>query len=274
MTVIATVLSASCVAYASDSFLTSYAVQPTLTRRKRTRQDQTKLVRVEKLRGVMGYWGLARHGSWSTLDWLRSRTTDAGRFTPEEFARELANDLSREIGRRVFKSPLQRGIGIHFTAFEYVGDYWVPELFLIMNYDDAGGVTYNKLYPDGVRCRRETYHAIFGEPHSSTHGDGDHRRKVHKELLAGRIIVFHNGDPVLFNPGAQAVQTMTEGLRDRGELVMPNTPRNYRALARIPIQLVSDVQRGFTVPSKRRVGGKIHDLSVTSGGLYRSDSGD
>ena len=121
MTVISTVITGRYTAHASDSFLTELQSDGSHTI---IEKQQTKIVRVPQFRGALAYWGLARYGkSWSTLDWLKERANDAVNYEcSEQFARDLALRLNSTLSVLKFKNPLDKGVGIHFTAYEQISD--------------------------------------------------------------------------------------------------------------------------------------------------------
>jgi hypothetical protein len=82
-------------------------------------EDQKpKLVYVKHWRGAFAFWGLARCGQWSTLDWLRSQAKHAGNFsTAENFANSIAAGLDEELGQLPLTKAVDKGIGIHFTVY-------------------------------------------------------------------------------------------------------------------------------------------------------------
>lgn len=65
-----------------------------------------------------------------------------------------------------------------------------------------------------------------------------------------------------------------EGLGRRRLLAAFARVETYRRLVRRPVEVVSRTQTEFCPKGSRLVGGKPHDLAVTPGGIYSSDSGD
>ena len=272
MTVIATIITAHCTAHATDSYITQVRSDGS---REVLEDQQTKIVRVDKWRGAMAYWGLARHGSdWSTLDWLRKRAKESHQYpTAEEFARDLGALLSTELAKRGFQKPTDRGIGIHFTAYEQVEGYWVPELFQIRNWVDP---SYSSVRTGDLMVTRETY-ATLKNLAQREEGDRDDKRRlaVHAALhTEGRMLVYNNGDPVLFNPIATAVLGSFQQLAIRSQLRDPTDSHTHLSLVRRPVEVVSRLQVDLVKPGYRLVGGKPHDLAITSDGRFTSTTGD
>ncbi len=272
MTVIATVISRICTAHASDSLIT----------RKRTGgkheildYETTKIVHVRHWVGAMAYWGLAVHEphKWSTLDWLRQQANKANQFgSPEDFARFIGEQLNQSLSRMTFREEIEKGIGIHFTAYEWVDGYRIPELFAITNFEST---EYKSLHPDGIRVTRETYNNVVEDNSPrSEHGKPQYRHVVRKHLDTNGLLLYNNGDPLMFNSAAASIFSMFKVAAQRNILKVPTSAKAHREIARWSIELVSRMQRDFVQDGYQMVGGKPHDLSVTPNGEYESDSGD
>jgi len=204
--------------------------------------------------------------SWSTFEWLKQMAGRAGQSgNAESFANQVARELEIQLDNLQLPNDRQRGIGIHFTAYEWVKDYWVPELFLITNWTDP---SYSSVVPGGVCVTRETFGTITGIAKELCNADECQRLIVHQYLQSGRLLRFNNGDPVLFNPAVSAVMQMYETLAIRGILKSPDDPATTKALALKAIEFVSEVQSAFCREGTRRVGGRPHALCVTPNGQY------
>jgi hypothetical protein len=166
---------------------------------------------------------------------------------------------------------LDRGIGIHFSAYERVDGYWIPELFHIRNWRDT---SYSDLLREGVVSTRQTYGILTNDPNVGEHGRNCYRLHVHEYLQSGHWFLFNNGDPLLFNKAASAILSIMEELARRRLLVASARVETYRRLVRRPAEVVSRAQTDFCPEGNRLAGGKPHDLAVTPGGIYSSDSGD
>jgi hypothetical protein len=141
----------------------------------------------------------------------------AGEFpNPEEFANALAVDLNSELARLSVSKPSDKGIGIHFTAYERPDDRWIPELFLISSWE---GIPYTKVRSAGVGALRETYHTLKDIPCSPEHSKLEFRVAVHEALQAGTLFYYNNGNPQLFNPIAKAMFDSMNAFSQRGVLV-------------------------------------------------------
>ncbi|MFB3920628.1 MAG: hypothetical protein ACE145_02850 [Terriglobia bacterium] len=271
MSIVSVVITKQCTVHASDSFITKRVGRQ---KYEVLEKQQSKITRVPRWRGALSYWGLAGYngGDFSTLHWLQQRAHDAVKVpTAEEFAGALAADLSKIIGKVNFADPTDAGIGIHFTAYELISNVWIPELFLISNWQDTN---YAGVHSDGFRVSRETFHVAFDADSLPAHRDPEYRLQVHKFLHQGKILRFNNGDPILFNLAAKGLLSMFQELAARETLENPDRIDTYRAIARRPIEVVASAQRDFCRVGTRIVGGKPHDLAITPGGEYTSTTGD
>lgn len=272
MTVISTIITRHFSAHASDSFVTVRHPNGALE----VVEDQApKLVRVPAWRGIMGYWGLSRNGDdWDTLAWLRSQASGARNHeSAEAFSRAIARNLTQTLGARTFANQTDRGLGIHFTAYEWVGNRWVPELFLISNWTDP---SYGAVRAEGFAVTRETYATLKDiTDRPDHHGDPACRLEVHAALHDTPLMFrFNNGDPLLFNGVANAILNSFLLLSSRGHLHQPTAAATHLSIARRPVEVVSRLVADFVEPGRRLVGGKPHDLAVSPGGTYESTTRD
>lgn len=269
MTVISTIITRHYTAHASDSFVTIRRPNGFL---EVVEKQAPKLIRVPAWRGVMGYWGLAQHGDdWNTLAWLRGQAGRAGDYaSAADFSMSVAENLTRALSERAFATPQDRGLGIHFTAYEWIDNRWVPELFVFSNWTDA---TYTIVQPGGFRLTRETYAALKGRP--DDRGEPACRLEVHAALHDSPLMfLFNNGDPVLFNPIADAILTSFRELSRRGQLQDPTSAATHLSIVRRPVEVVANLVTDLVAPGKRLVGGRPHDLAVSPGRVYESTTGD
>lgn len=88
------------------------------------------------------------------------------------------------------------------------------------------------------------------------------------------MLIFNNGDPIMFNSAAKAILDGFSILRQRGDVANPDTIDTHLSLVRAPVDIVSSLQRDFCREGRRRVGGRPHDLAITPGGIYHSRTGD
>ncbi len=270
MTVISTIISRHCIAIATDSLLTEKHPY------KATEWERSKIVPIPKLRAAACYWGLAYHGNWSTYDWLRIQALRAGECASlEEFANAIRDELEQVLNGFRFRNPLNGGVGIHIAGYEDVNGCWIPELFVCSNYRNE---TYKQLCC--LHVTRETYLLALElknrpEPWTTEQGrDPETRRQVYDYLRTGRLMIFNNGDPEIYNRVASGVLGSAQVLAARGWLRDPDDVRIYRVLAQQPIKAISDMERAFCREDKRIVGGRPHDLVILSSGEYVSTSGD
>jgi len=271
MSVISAIITRICTVHASDSLITQRQADG-VYEVKETRKP--KIVRIPHWRGAIAYWGLAQVDAlrWSTVQWLEDWSTRARDCTtPEDFANATAVELAKVLSCMKFRREAERGLGMHFSAYERVGEYWIPELFLISNWLDT---TYRAVRPEGLVVTRETFHAVSNEPPQERHRETTYRLKVHRFLNEGNILSYNNGDPGLYNSAAIGFFAMFQQLAGRGALANPEAVETWTSMARRPIEIVGKAQRDFCPRGRRLVGGKPHDLAVTPAGIYTSTTGD
>jgi len=269
MTVITTLFAARHTVHVTDSLITSRRMDGT---KEPLEWEKTKIVPVPAFRGAVVYWGLAQLGGWSTLEWLQARRAEADRFPfPEAFAQDLARRLEAELSRMTFTVETDKGIGLHFTAYERIEDRWIPELFLVSNWGDP---TYTFLRPTGVGCSREAHHIVSGQDPDPSDAIPERRRLVAQHLNRGGWIWYNNGDPVLFNGAANTILSMLETFAKRRVLAPIFDTDAFIRLTQAPVEFVSRVQQDFCAAGQRLVGGRIHNLAISDAGDYTSTSGD
>jgi len=186
----------------------------------------------------------------------------------EEFASSLASNLSDELDRILPGNPLTKGFGIHLTGFEHSQNHRIPEMFLISNFD---GMEYVKL-KDSIICERHLYPLVPSDASSRSDDLETQREAIASFLDAGNIFLFNNGDPELFTPISAGYHDGIKRLRTRNRS-RTLTKEHYREMSRAPVEIISKMQRSFSPIGKRLVGGKIHDLVITSSGQFSSTSG-
>jgi hypothetical protein len=258
---------------ASDSFVTQTLANG---KRMRVESEASKLVRVPAFRGVMAYWGLATLGSdWDTKRWLTTVARLAGNYgSAEEYALGLANLLNKGLARRSLVA--KSGLGIHFTAYEPIDGYRIPELSVITNWRDA---SYSKIEPTGFYVTRETYRTLLqlNIEHrlTSEHRSEANRRQVHEALHEKAVMFrFNNGDPAIFNPIGNAAFETFATLYQRGDLRHAQSADTHLSLVRRPIELVSKLLIDLAVTKSRVIGGRPHAIAVNPHGQYFSNTGD
>ena len=262
MTVVAAIITSHYTAHASDSFITERQTNGTFIVKE---SQQSKLVRVEAWRGVMAYWGLAYFGKWNTFDWLQAKANDAGTYkSPQAFADALAAELTAEAKTRVRSANM--GIGIHFTAYEYLEGYWIPELFLVSNWADLSYTSCRPVFT----ATRETFGTHKGVvERSKDDGNLDRRRAVHSALLNHKVLFhYNNGDTLFLNSIAHSIFCTFGLLLQRGQLRDPTTVQTHLSLVRRPVEIASKLLSDLAQPGLIVIGGKPHDLAVSPHGQY------
>lgn len=266
MTVISTIINRSGTVHATDSLITVLEKDKTRTPKE---WEKSKIVRVKAWRGAISYWGLAIHKghNWNTSEWLQEQSDSADGFaSAEEFAADISEKLNEVIGTMVFEREIDKGIGLHFTTYERVCDYWVPELFLITNF---GGANHSVVSDSGVKMNRHTYHTVVNVPPTLEHREEHCRQTVHAHIHEARnMIIYNNGDPLMFNVAVRSIFDLFAVASNRGLLSDVDDLTKYLKMARRPIEIVSEAQQDFYKPDQRVVGGRPHALGITPSGEY------
>jgi hypothetical protein len=97
----------------------------------------------------------------------------------------LADDLTAALRSLSFEDRLECGIGMHFSSYERVNNYWVPELFHIRNWENEA---YSGVW-DEIVVTRETFGASQGTRERSAADSGSARRlAVHNALQDGMML--------------------------------------------------------------------------------------
>src|SRR5579875_2397454 len=134
MTVISTLLTRSCTVHCTDSFITARKISGSGFDYLETKQS--KIIAVEHYKGAMSYFHLALQPAdnpkWNTFDFLNDCALREKKPTqPEEFAMLVRDRLNSEA--MPYCKQANMGIGIHFTAYEEIEGYSIPEMFYISN---------------------------------------------------------------------------------------------------------------------------------------------
>lgn len=203
------------------------------------------------------------------LDWLTSRAQQANQFnSPDLFANWLTNQLDAWL--QTVAGPLQnKGVGLHFSAYEQLPFGSVPEMFWITNWNGAYVVQ-----PHPVAQRQTiisvTQSAQIPAPNQP---DINERQSVRQHLQgAFNFLSYNHGDHQLFNQQASAILNSALVLRARGVLIA-NRIEYAGRLALMPVEAVCNMQRRLSRPGTRAVGGRPHNLIITPNGQYSSTTG-
>ncbi len=278
MTVIATLINKYCCAFATDSLITfvnkeAYSSEKINETFFKKEYIKPKIIPIRRFSGALAYYGLARiNNSWSMFDWLTDQVRIANQCTtPVEFANHLQDAMSNVLKRFNFEPEYLKGMGIHFSAYEIINGLRIPELFVIRN---INGTHYQELYPDGIRVYRSTYDEIPDEEQipNNEQGAKECRMKVYDYLQSGGAFLFNNGDPDMFMSCFQGLRTLFTLANRRGILSTPNNTKAFRKIIEIPVRSIIQFHNDFITESQRKVGGKIHSVSITPNGQYESDT--
>ena len=162
MSVVSAVISKVGTAHASDSFITERKADGTYHVRE---SKQSKIAQVPRFRGAMAYWGLAQYDAprWSTRKWLADRAQQARKVCRPGTVRQGSRKRPDRRTPELKLTGSTGGIGIHFTAYECINGYWIPELFLISNWADT---SYRATLPGGMVVSTKPSTAFPGRRHT------------------------------------------------------------------------------------------------------------
>jgi len=197
MTVISAVISTHCIAVSSDSMLTIY--NKTKNTSEIIEYRRPKIVRIEKFLGSFSYWGLAaksKFSKWTMYGWLKIIANDSQKFSDfERYANYVRDELNKEfIAQKIDKQ--YTGVGIHLTGYEIINGNKIPELFLISNFTDPTYTTIGDLF-----VSRQLFNTMPNEFKTGNENlcQTDKQLIVKEFLRQGKMFIFNNGDPEMFN---------------------------------------------------------------------------
>jgi len=267
MTAISAIINRNRIAIASDSLITVYIKHSKSY--KIIEYTKPKIMRMEKYHAAASYWGLAKYGNWDTLEFIKTVLRNSDRnISLSQFVEILKTELELELERILPGDDIQKGIGIHITGFENINNILLPELYLIKNFTDQ---TYLSL--KNMHAAPQLYGTLPDNYHQNGLTRNEQRNRINHFLKTGNFFTYNNGDPVLFNNIANSIFSNIKILKNRRLLGRINDEA-LRSLAKRPIEIIKRIQADFCPKDKRLVGGKIHDLLITSNRDYTSNSGD
>jgi len=275
MTLISALISKKGIAIATDSMLTAVNKDGSHVYLE---GEKSKIVPIPKLNACISYWGFAGAQKeipkdlknpvwvWQTHSWLRAQSVNPKFSNLEDFTKNLCNNINKEIKNLGLGN---QGIGLHIVGIEEVNGYKIPELFLISNFKDP---SYRET--GDLEYSRHTYHTIAGVDPSPDHRQKEYRQEVNRFLNEVGFIIYNNGDPIMFNPFANAFFKSFNEAQRRGVTKSIDAVEDTVPIVRLPIEIVRSIQRNFYKPDKKLVGGRVHDLSIADNGTMKSTSGD
>jgi hypothetical protein len=205
MTVISAIIEAGYCVHATDSLLS--IEDESGNRVASSESGRAKAILFSKLRGCASFWGsvTAQKGFGMVdlrtilIDRAKALSSYSGSINLDDYM----NELSDEMNARFKDTRIQnRGVGIHFSAFEAVegiGD--VPELFLITNFRGDYSAA-----PE-FAAQRQTFFTLSSETDYAfeKHHLAEYRIKVANELRSGSGFHYCNGQPELFGEALPSV---------------------------------------------------------------------
>ncbi len=272
MTATCAILSKQAITFSCDSFITSLNSNGDLIIEE---AQQSKILKLERLHAVIGYWGLARYGTWKTRDWLNEQVRDLTMpNTLELWSKELSVRLDQKL-RSLSNQAWSYGIGIHVAGYESFEGELLPEMYLVTNYS---GISETGGYSVGneMSATRRTYFDSTGGQHPNVyeHGNPQYRNAMKTFFSERRWMLFNNGDTPLFGTIANGIGRAVNLALSRGNLDRSSPMETQRNYAFMVIRTVSEFERLFFREDSRVVGGRPHDITVLPDRTYFSSSGD
>jgi hypothetical protein len=270
LTAISVLLNQKFISFASDSLITIPKKDGSL---EIVETEKPKIVQIPKLRAGIVFWGLSGFGRWSLTEYLKNMITNNKSNSLEEFCDELKVGLQNDFDRLKLTKPTPKyGLGVQVAGFERINDYRVPELFLISNF--------KKSYLVGSQffCNRHSFQICtlkFDKKQiqpEAKHREYDYRKKVYDWLAGEEMIITNNGDYEMYTPLVKSLIEQIYLLRKRGVAKPLNDSKIVGALARLPIEIISVLQRDFCKEGSQIIGGKSHDLVITANGEFLQDT--
>lgn len=259
MTVICAQISSECTIHAADSLLTQSADDGTV---KPIKSDHPKIILLPQFKGAISYWGKVKHEpkgdegnneDWDALEWIvkNANPSSFASSETENFCHALADTMSYYLADVLMN--IERGIGLHFTAYEDIDGVMIPELFLITNYT---GFTNTGGYPAGPRIisQRQTYFTMTGDLNFKEHHKAEFRKQVQAVLTEKEgYFTYNNGHVLQFCTTAQAVDKTTVTLRERPLKIVQamiseqqSRPENQRRIGAPSYEVVIDPQGNYS----------------------------
>lgn len=252
MTVICNVLTKNEIVVGSDGYITADG--------KPIESNAVKFVKFDNPNCVVAYWGLAKYKSWSMYRWLKLHKQQLDKHSDRcKSLHELAFYLRVELDKtRSAKGALHeavmKGIGLHVVGFVPLGhDVWVPELYLITNFSlDKSGRYY--VQQETLDCTPRTI-VDFVPPDQSGLTDVEKRQYIYDNFLNnGKVFVYNNGDPVLFNEAFEKLGASEKPLPLTSK---ENLHMRLNEMVMQPIEAVKQHQLNTYSPENVAVGGLV-----------------
>lgn len=269
MTAISTIISKRGISFATDSIITIY------NKRKNYYEaiefEKSKIISIEKYHAALAYYGFAKYNRWNIYDWIKKQIQNySSALDLSQFADQLKKDLDNKLDEFFSdKFDINRGIGIHLAGYEEFDGRLLPEMYHISNFKNPEykEIRHMSVGPQLYKTLPLEY-KINNSPTLQ-----QRRQAVFTFIENGRMFIYNNGDPKMFNPLSNSFRDAYLTLKDR-QLTKTIDLELQLSLTRRPIEFIKKAQIDFCEKGKRLVGGKIHDLSFNKFKIYKSNTGD
>lgn len=255
---------------------TAHATDSLITKRTATGRDPSELsgkpkfVHIPKFHGIMSWFGTVQYGGWNALEFLTKKAEEAEKFTVkqiQDFSDNIAHDIGIALNGGGWSMP-EKGCGIHFTFYEELDEYWVPELMFITNYSGYEATTGYQTGGPALLALRQTFHTISGnkDVNYSQHGDSECRRAVHSFINNVRSLWYTNGDNFFTNAGFEIAENSQQIFLTRKMLKTHNALKLAQWRTLFAVKTAVEAHKIFSY--EPLVGGKCFSTAVMPPGDY------
>ncbi len=201
---------------------------------------------------IIGYLGEGRVAGLPTDQWLTENVI--GRNLGDESLRSIAHALTDQLNAEMERGRLRDHLLVHLAGFEYVGDFWRPEIWFVRN--TAGLSSLGEYLPDThFACSEEVSRADrFGDASGN-----EIRRWLAASTIEGGLFSFRQaGDLATFNSLDAAVRGAIRAIiashpaRPHRE---PETLDEWAKHVRMAVLTFAAYYEAFREPYERVVGG-------------------
>lgn len=213
-----------------------------------------KLLRIDRLKAVIGYYGHASINGQRLPDWLGSFSRHNRSSSIGEFASDLKDKLNT-----VWNRPAgEKGTGFHLAGYTIVDQITVPCFYHIWNHNDVSGGY--KVIGDGFRTmsdflERDAAEYVPGRlnEYFETHGDP----------------VYRNGALRLYNELAESLYEFAVRLSRQRLLPLPKTITDWAWHYRFQLETVKLMYRYLTNEKYPSIGHKVTIYTVDPKGTVK-----
>lgn len=220
----------------------------------RGQKSWPKLLRIDKLKAVIGYYGYSAINGRRLPDWLESFSRRNRASSLSEFTSNLKDKLNSEWVR----SAGEEGTGFHLAGYTIVDQITVPCFYHIWNHNDVSGGY--KVIGDGFRTMSD-----FLERDAASYVP----RKLDEYFKQHGDQVYRNGALSLYNELAESLYGFARRLFTKGLLLPPSTITDWAWHYRFQLETVKLMYRYLTNKRYPPIGHKITIYTIDATGRIK-----